>query len=383
MTEKLYDKNAYLQEFTASVVSCKKCDNGFKVLLDKTAFFPEEGGQKCDTGTIGTAKVTSVVINGEDIIHYTDTEVSGEVVCTLDFEPRLDKMRQHTGEHILSGVIHRLFGYDNVGFHLSDDDVTCDFNGPLSTEQLVLAQTEANKAVLQNRAVKGYYPDRETLATLDYRSKSGIEGNVRIVEIDGIDLCACCAPHVSYTGEVGLIKITEASSYKGGMRLHMACGLRALTDYQTKSDNLSFIAKTLSSTQNNAAEFFKRYVNDTNILKQNLSAAKRELIMLKAQSVQPSDRLVIFEDDLDMNGLRQYVNNLKDKYDTLCAVFSKSDNGYSFTASSDKINMRELAKQLSTSFTARCGGSEQMIQGTVMASRQELENFFKPEGTQQ
>lgn len=377
MTEKLYDTDPYIKEFTATVISCTPCDNGYAVILDKTAFFPEEGGQKCDTGTLGASRVLAVTIDGETITHYTDAPVTGTVSCVLDFDARLDKMRQHTGEHILSGTIHRLFGYDNVGFHLGDDDVTCDFDGPLDAEKLRLAETEANLAVLKNRKVFGYYPDKETLTTLDFRSKSGIDGAVRIVEIEGIDLCACCAPHVAYTGEVGLIKITDASSYKGGMRLHIACGERALADYQKKSDNLSVIAKTLSSSQNNAARYFCRYVDETNALKQALSASKRELIALKAKLVDNSARHVIIEDGLDMNTLRQYVNALSGKYTDICAVLSPCESGFAFTAASDKTNMRDVAKTLTERFGARCGGSDKMIQGTVNTDSDTVKRFFE------
>lgn len=377
-TEKLYYENAYVSDFYASVISVAKADDGFDVILDKTAFFPEEGGQKSDTGKIGDAAVSGVRIEEDVLIHLADKEVSGEVECTLDFDARLDKMRQHTGEHILSGTICRLFGYDNVGFHLGDDDVTCDFNGHLTANDIRTAETEANKAVLLNRKITGYYPDKQTLETLDYRSKSGIEGNIRIVEIEGIDLCACCAPHVAYTGEVGLIKITEAVSYKGGMRLHIACGERALRDYQIKTDNLSVIAKALSSGQNNAADYFEKYAAETASLKQKVSELAGELIFLKANAVQETDSaLVVFEDGLDMNGLRRFANALQGKYKTVCAVLSKTGDGFSFTALSDTVNMREVAKTLSQSFSARCGGSDKMIQGTVTATDTQIKTFFE------
>lgn len=377
MTYKLYDDDAYIRSFTANVTSCEEKDGNFEVKLDKTAFFPEEGGQKCDSGKIGDAAVLSVILKDGDIIHRTDKAVSGEVECEIDFLPRLDKMRQHTGEHILSGAVHRLFGYDNVGFHLGDDDVTCDFNGPLTKEQLALAEDEANKAVLANLKVRGYYPDKAQLETLDYRSKSDIAGDVRIVEIEGADLCACCAPHVAYTGEVGIIRITEAASYKGGMRIHMACGERALANYRMISDNLAYISKTLSASPDNTAEYFRRFAEETNALKSALSAAKRELITLKAQTVTPCERVIVFEDALDMNALRQYVNALSGKYDTLCAVFSENGNGFAFTAASEKLNMRDVAKTLSAAFTARCGGSDKMIQGTVSADKTAIRKFFE------
>jgi len=378
MTEKLYDINPYIQNFSANVLSCTKDNDRFAVVLDKTAFFPNEGGQKCDTGTIGTARVFDVALNGDTIVHYTDASVQGCVECALDFEPRLDKMRQHSGEHILSGVIHRLFGYDNVGFHLSSDDVTCDFNGPLTPSQLDLAETQANAAVVQNLKISSYYPDAQQLKTLDYRSKSEITGNVRIVEIEGVDFCACCAPHVAFTGEVGLIKITEFQNYKGGMRLHIACGERALRDYRIKTENLARIAKILSSGKNNAADFFDKYVNDTAQLKIQLSNLKRELILYKAASVCRTDGdIIIFEDGLDMNALRAYVNAVANKCGGICMVLSGQNATYSFVALSKTVDMNNIKHLLSNKLGARCGGNDKMIQGTIPANKEQIEIIIK------
>lgn len=375
-TIKLYDNDSYMTEFEATVLSCEKTDRGFAVVLDKTAFFPEEGGQNADSGTLGGAKVSYVSIKGGVITHYTDCELSGQVTGVIDWQPRFDKMQQHTGEHIVSGIIFEKYGFNNVGFHLGDDDVTFDFDGMLSREQLNEVEMLANEAIYKNLPVKASYPDN--LAELEYRAKLDLTEDVRIVEIEGVDRCACCAPHVSTTGEVGIIKLLEAGSYKGGIRIHMACGKRAVADYQIKFDNLATIATALSSGKNNAAEFFERFAADTNELKQSISMYKKYILELKSQLVQKTDgNIILFEQDMDGGMIRNYVNSLQGKYGGVCAVFvKKAEGGYNFTAASDSIAMREMANNMRDALGARAGGSDKMIQGSVSATREQIEEFF-------
>lgn len=375
-TIKLYDVDSYMTEFEATVLSCEKTERGFAVVLDKTAFFPEEGGQNADSGTLNGAKVSYVSIKSGVVTHYTDCELSGQVTGVIDWQPRFDKMQQHTGEHIVSGIIFEKYGFNNVGFHLGDDDVTFDFDGMLSREQLNEVEMLANEAIYKNLPVKASYPDN--LAELEYRAKLDLTEDVRIVEIEGVDRCACCAPHVSTTGEVGIIKLLESGSYKGGIRIHMACGKRAVADYQIKFDNLATIATALSSGKNNAAEFFERFAADTNELKQSISMYKKYILELKSQLVQKTDgNIILFEQDMDGGMIRNYVNSLQGKYGGVCAVFvKKADDGYNFTAASDSIAMREMANNMRDALGARAGGSDKMIQGSVSATREQIEEFF-------
>lgn len=375
-TIKLYDENAYLTEFCASVLSCEKTERGYAVILDKTAFFPEEGGQTADTGTLNGVKVIDVKINGDTITHFVESELSGDVTGKIDWDIRYDKMQQHTGEHIVSGLVHKLYGYDNVGFHLGSDDVTFDFNGPLTREQLDKIELLANETVYKNAPILTYYPDDPK--TLEYRSKSDISGAVRIVEIKGADMCACCAPHVKNTGEVGIIKLLEAQSYKGGVRIHLACGKRAVIDYQTKFYNLGVIATALSSGKNNAAEFFVKYQDDVANLKAQLSACKKANLKLRADAVEKTcGNIVIFE-KMDVSDLREFVNSLEGKYDGLCAVFTENANGgYNFACASKSIALRELAQKFRETFGAKCGGNDVMIQGSVSAPEDDIRKIMK------
>ncbi|MEE0840387.1 MAG: alanyl-tRNA editing protein, partial [Acutalibacteraceae bacterium] len=242
MTEKLYDSNAYSTRFTAQVISCIPCEKGYKVILDKTAFFPEEGGQYSDRGTLSGANVFDVQLENGEIVHYTDKPVKDLVDGEIDFDRRFRNMQNHTGEHIISGLIHSLFGGENVGFHLGEDEVTCDYDIELNSQQLALIELEANKAVYRNLSVKGYYPQAEKLKEIPYRSKKEIEEAVRIVEIEDIDCCACCAPHVKSTSEIGIIKILSYMRLRGGCRLFIVCGLDAFMDYSLKHKEIKAIS---------------------------------------------------------------------------------------------------------------------------------------------
>ena len=228
MTEKLYENDSYLQTFTATVLACTPAPGGYAVVLDRTAFYPEGGGQPCDTGRLGDAAVRAVHTDGDTITHTTDAPlpVGGTVEGSIDWPARLDAMQQHTGEHILSGALHRLYGAENVGFHIGSPWVRMDTSIPLTAAQLAEAEAEANAAVRADTPVRCYLPAPAELARTEYRSKKALEGPVRLVEAGG-DRCACCGTHLARTGEVGLIKILSFQHYKGGMRLAVACGQRA------------------------------------------------------------------------------------------------------------------------------------------------------------
>ena len=240
-TEKLFYNDSHLSKFTAMVLECEpyeKKEGCYAVELDRTAFFPEGGGQYADTGKLKDAKVSDVREKNGRILHITDQPFeAGEIVeGKIDWETRFMKMQQHTGEHIVSGIVHARYGFNNVGFHLGTEDCTMDFDGEISKEALQEIELEANRAVWKNLTIEVSYPSKEELEELDYRSKIEIEGQVRIVSVPGYDICACCAPHVERTGEIGMIKLVNMQRYKGGVRVTMLCGSRALTDYEKKQE---------------------------------------------------------------------------------------------------------------------------------------------------
>lgn len=381
-TERLFDRDSKLSLFDAEVISCEMTEDGqYAVILDKTAFFPNEGGQACDTGRIGVAKVISVDEKGGVIIHTVTSpvEVGATVSCEIDFAERYRKMQDHTAEHIVSGLIHRHFGYENVGFHLGDDYMTADFDGELSEENIAFIETLANDAVYACRSVRAYYPDAETLKNLEYRSKLDLSENVRIVEIEGVDMCACCAPHVCNTGEVGLIKIVEAIRYKGGMRLTMLAGRDALEDYRARQEQGRRISMAISAKQSEIADGVDRLIDEMGKMKGSLSQLKREMMQMKLDALEyTSETIILFEDGDDMLAIRNYVNGAVKKTEKMCAVFAGNDeNGYKYIIASENIPLRALSKEISATLGGKGGGSDLMIQGSTPATRTQIEAFFK------
>lgn len=379
-TEKLYDLYSHLYDFSATVIDCRKNSDKYEIILDKTAFFPEGGGQLADTGNIASANITDVQINNGIITHFSDSpvDVGTTVKCQIDAPKRFRRMQNHSGEHIVSGIVHNLFGYDNVGFHLGDD-VTIDFNGELSDKQLAKVEKLANEAIYKNVRFICEYPDEETLKTLNYRSKLDLTEDVRIVTIEGYDVCACCAPHVKTSGEIGIIKILDHHRHRGGIRIHLLCGFDALEDYGTKYRNLYAVANALCSKQNETAQAFEKYAAEHSELKAEIAALKRELTELKAASLNSTDDCVlIFENDLPMNDLRCLVLKGAEKAEKLCAGFSGNDNsGYNFAVASQKLDLRNYSKDITSALNGKGGGSSELIQGSVKAAKQDIEDYFK------
>lgn len=379
ITEKLYDKDSHIKAFTAKVIDCRKKEDGYEVILDKTAFFPEGGGQYADTGKIGEADINDVqIINGE-IIHYADRalNIGEKLCCEINWEQRFRRMQNHSGEHIVSGIVHKLYGYENVGFHLGDD-VTIDFDGELTREQLIDVEKRANEAIYKNAKFTCEYPDEETLKNLSYRSKLELTENVRIVTVEGYDVCACCAVHVYSASEIGIIKILDFTRHRGGIRVHLLCGKDALEDYETKYENLRSVATVLCAKQK-TAQAFERFSEEHSALKIELAALKRELAQLKTSALENTDEcILIFEADTDMNDLRKLVLKGAEKTEKLCAGFSGNNNdGYRFAIASKSIDLREKSKEITSALNGRGGGSSELLQGSAEASKEEIEKYFK------
>lgn len=384
MTEKIYDTNPHITQFEATVLSCVPVNAGeadcFAVILDRTAFFPEEGGQGSDSGMLGSLPVLHVSIDKDNTLtHFLPSPlpVGEKVSGTVDWEQRFDYMQQHTGEHILSGLMHKKWGYDNVGFHLSNDYTTLDVNGSISLEDISELEKTANRVIFENLPVKAYFPSPEELSSLSYRSKIEIEGAVRIVEIPGVDLCACCAPHVDTTGQIGLIKITEAVSHRGGMRLTIKCGMRALSDYGTDLSVLRLLSNSLSVPFEKIPDAVERLKQETFEKQQRINALQEKLLLQSLSSL-PSyaetDHAVLFTEPMDVKAVRNAVNTLTASYPGYSALFSGSDEtGYTFIAGGgEAFDCTQLAAILREKLSAKCGGSKKMIQGNVNATKEAI-----------
>lgn len=376
MTEKLFYQDSHRSTFTAIVQEVRPSGNGYEIILDRTAFFPEGGGQSSDTGSLGGVSVSDVQEIDGKIIHYTDgplvegTEVEG---C-IDWTERFSKMQQHTGEHIVSGLIHKIYGYHNVGFHLGTDSVTLDFNGVVPKEKLHEIEQLANEAVAKNLPVQVLYPTDEELSKISYRSKIEIEGQVRIVVIDGYDVCACCAPHVKQTGEIGLIKLVGMQNYKGGVRISMLCGFRALEDYYQKEKNNREIAVMLSAKEYETAVEVERLQEELAMKKAKIAELERKFLEQKVETLDISGEIVCLFEETDPVMTRELVNLLLKKGAKMAAVFSGNEReGYRYVLGSRSLDVRENGKLLNEAFHGRGGGKPEMVQGTVQGKREEIE----------
>ena len=379
-TRKLYYEDCHLSVFPARVLVCVKSEKGYLITLDQTAFYPEGGGQPCDLGTLGGVLVLDVQEQGENVVHLCaqPLEPGAQVEGVLDYERRFDLMQQHSGEHIVSGVIHRKYGYHNVGFHMGSDVITIDFDGMIPADALPVIEAEVNAAVWKNLPLHIWYPSEAELPTVGYRTKRALPWPVRIVEVPGYDKCACCGVHVAATGEIGLVKIFSCVKFHQGVRLEMACGKRAL-DYlsavyeENRQVSQAFSAKILET---GAAA---RRMNETLAAEKYRSTGLQKRIFTQiAGGYTDAGNVLHFEEDVDPVGVRELADGIAGVCGGCAAVFSGTDErGYSFCLAARQGDLRELGKQMTQALKGRGGGKPGMIQGSVSASGGEIQAFFR------
>ena len=378
MTEKLYEIDAHISCFKANVVDCIKNNDCYKIVLDKTAFFPEGGGQAADIGVLNDVNVFDVQIENSVIFHYTDKPIDiGSNVCgKINFDRRFNFMQNHTGEHIVSGIAHKLFGVNNVGFHLGEELVTIDFDKELTREQLDEIEYLANQKVWQNLPVKAYYPSADELKSIDYRSKKDIDGAVRLVDIKDTDICACCAPHVKSTGQIGIIKLLDCERMRGGIRLVLKCGAFALNDYRIKYENAFQVSALLSAKQENIADAVEKLDEKCTLANQKINEQKRKIADLTI-AYTDKDTNCIFVDDCDVKDIQLIADKLHKKLGGIKAVFSGDGHSYSFAICGDDAELQKVFGDFKSHFTVRGGGRGGMVQGTVSATKEKINLFFK------
>ncbi len=377
MTEKLYESDSHLYEFTANIVSVSEKDGKFLTVLDRTAFFPEGGGQASDIGYINGIFVDYVFIEDGIIYHQTnEAVVKGKAICSIDAKRRFAFMQNHSGEHIVSGIINKKYGFDNVGFHLGEDFVTLDFNGILNREQLDEIEYEANEKVWKNVKFKAYYPEKSALENLPYRSKKEIDGEIRIVEIEDTDMCACCAPHVNEAGEIGIIKLLDFEKLRGGIRIYMKCGEFALNDYRIKYENALKISTLLASKQENIAESVLKLQDKFDMEKQKVFALNKKLIGFLIDGFNPDNSGILVE-GFEIKELQMLADGLHKTYGGIRGAFSGCEGGYSFAICGEEERLDVFFKELKSALNIRGGGRNGMVQGTALCSFEELNEFFK------
>ena len=374
-TVKLYYEDSHLCICHARVLECSPASGGYAVVLDQTVFFPEGGGQPCDLGKIGEINVVDVQEKHGVVYHKTTEalESGTEVLCEIDWKRRFSLMQNHSGEHIVSGLIHNHYGYDNVGFHMGSDRITLDINGVISREDLRRIECEANNAVWKNVPIRAYFPDTEELQRLEYRSKLDLTENVRIVEIPGVDRCACCAPHVKNTGEIGMIRLLGMQAYKGGVRISMLCGERALEQAFMVQEQIEQLGVLFSVQQENVQNAVEKLLKKQEELNAEKIRLTQELLKKLAEDVPVPQRLLWMSVEYEGEDLRFLANLLAERNQGVTALFGKNGR---YILISHTQDVRPLGQKLREQFHARGGGSERMVQGTISAEWSAIESFL-------
>jgi alanyl-tRNA synthetase len=379
-TVKLYYEDSFLADFEANVVSCEQKDDRWAVVLDRTAFYPEGGGQACDLGTLGDANVLDVREMGETVIHLCDRPltVGADVTGKLNWDRRLDQMQQHSGEHIVSGLLCSRFSCHNVGFHVGADTVTIDFDAPIPADALAQIEEDANRAIWENLPFRCWYPDPEELKSIPYRSKKELPWPVRIVDAGGYDLCACCGVHVKQTGSVGIIKLLSCVKFHQGVRIEMVCGKRALKFLSEIYEQNRLVSQTFSAKILETGEAARKTNEALAQEKFRAAGLEKKLFALTAESYRDAGDVVLFENDLSPAAIRELADAIAQVCGGTAGVFSGSDeDGYNVCLCSKQDDLRQLGKDVNAALQGRGGGKPGFFQGSAKATKVQIEAFFK------
>ena len=378
-TQKLYYLDAHQKTFTAAVLSCVPGKHGYDVVLDRTCFYPEGGGQPGDTGSLSGVRVTDTHERGDEIVHFCDAPLAvGETVeGAIDYDRRFSFMQLHSGEHILSGIVHRRFGYENVGFHMGTDFVTIDFSGMLGPDNLAAVEAEANEWIWKNIPIRITWPSPDELAAIPYRSKKELTGQVRIVTIPDVDICACCGTHVSNTGEIGFVKIFSCVKFHDGVRLEILCGRRALQYMSALVEQNRRVSGLLSAKPLQTADAAARLLEAEAALKLRAAQLEEQVFAQKAQALAGAGNVLLFEPPMTPDSVRRLTDLVMTACGGRAAVFAGSDaEGYKYAVGEADGDLRQFVKELNAELHGRGGGKPFFAQGSVAASRAGIEAFF-------
>lgn len=376
-----YYVNPYQTELTTSVTACEEAKGGWRVELEETIFYPTGGGQPCDLGTLGGAKVLDVFEDGDRVVHLCDRPlaVGAEVLCRIDWDRRFMLMQQHSGEHMLSGIVFFRFGYHNVGFHMGSDVITIDFSGEISEQELHELELAVNHVIYQDIPSHIFYPDPETLATLSYRSKKALTGTVRLVQFQDIDLCACCGLHVRRSGEVGLVKLLSTTKFREGSRIELLCGKRALEYLNLVFEQNRKISALLSAKPLATAAAVERVNEELKNAQYRCTGLENASFAALAERYSGAGDVLLFEENLSPDALRRLCDAVLHTCGGRCAVFSGSDGQYKYALGSLTEDLRSFTKAMNAALNGRGGGKPQFVQGSVSAQKEAICAYFAGE----
>ena len=379
-TRRLYYENVYIKEFDAEVLQCREGKNGYEIILDESAFYPEGGGQSCDTGSLGDAEVKDVQEKDGELIHYTDKalEEGAKVHGKINWERRFDLMQQHSGEHMVSGLVHEKYGYNNVGFHMGSDVITIDFSGVLDEEQLQEIEDRVNEKIWENAPVQITYPSGEELENIPYRSKKELTGQVRIVEFPGTDICACCGTHVTHTGEIGAVKFLSVVKFRHGVRVEMISGKRVIDYFSKIAKENSKVSVLLSAKPQETSKAVERLQEENFRLKGKILDMEEEIFKAEAEKWEGAGSVLIFKKNMEADSVRKLTDAVMQTCCGCCAVFSDNGDGtYKYAMGEKDGNLREFTKEMNQALNGRGGGKPFFVQGSVSASEEEIRKFFE------
>ena len=381
-TRKLYYEDSHLSQFSARVTHCEQTEKGYEILLDATAFYPEGGGQAADTGTLGMVRVLDVRERDGQLVHLCSgpLEPGSVVEGRIDYDARFIRMQQHTGEHIVSGIIHRRHGYHNTGFHMNLERIVIDFDGVISPEELARIELEANEAIWRNIPLHIWTPGPEELARLSYRTKRALPWPVRIVEIPGYDICACCGTHVAATGEIGLIKLLSVIPFRGGVRMEMVCGRPAFELMNTVFDQNRQVSRVFSAQITQTGDAARQFADQLAAQKYRVVQLERQMFSITAESLRGRGSLVYFADGLTPGSLRELADAVAETCGGTAALFSGEDGSWNYCLAAREGDLRQLGRDMTAALHGRGGGKANFQQGKVSASRAEILDFFHAHG---
>ena len=367
-TGRLYYENVYIKEFDAKVLKCREGENGYEIILDESAFYPEGGGQPCDIGSLGEAEVKDVQEKDGELIHYVDKALKegSQVHGQINWERRFDLMQQHSGEHMVSGLVHEKYGYNNVGFHMGSDVITIDFSGVLNEEQL------------QETPVQITYPSESELENIPYRSKKELTGQVRIVEFPETDICACCGTHVAHTGEIGAVKFLSVVKFRQGVRVEMISGKRVIDYFSKIAKENSKVSVLLSAKPQETSKAVERLQEENFRLKGKIFDMEAEIFKAEAEKWAGAGSVLIFKKNMESDSVRKLTDAVMQTCCGCCAVFSDNGDGtYKYAMGEKDGNLREFTKEMNQVLNGRGGGKPFFVQGSVSSSEEEIRKFFE------
>ena len=377
-TGRLYYENVYIKEFDAKVLKCREGENGYEIILDESAFYPEGGGQPCDIGSLGEAEVKDVQEKDGELIHYVDKALKegSQVHGQINWERRFDLMQQHSGEHMVSGLVHEKYGYNNVGFHMGSDVITIDFSGVLNEEQLQEIEDRVNEKIWENTPVQITYPSESELENIPYRSKKELTGQVRIVEFPETDICACCGTHVAHTGEIGAVKFLSVVKFRQGVRVEMISGKRVIDYFSKIAKENSKVSVLLSAKPQETSKAVERLQEENFRLKGKIFDMEAEIFKAEAEKWAGAGSVLIFKKNMESDSVRKLTDAVMQTCCGCCAVFSDNGDGtYKYAMGEKDGNLREFTKEMNQVLNGRGGGKPFFVQGSVSSS--EIRKFFE------